>query len=281
MEQEFVDAAIDWNGKRSCFLLSFDCDFPEDAMALPAIAEDLKSHGIHASFACVGRWVEEFPDAHIAVLECGHELFNHSYSHPNLVNSANHFVSSRSDFNHRTWSELTPLQRRDEIRRCQDTVGETLSYEMRGFRIPHFGNAVSEGLHADLEEIGMSYSSSCLAPQCPRLGLPYYVSGVLEIPVTSCPKHPYASFDSWHALYAHNGWHRDDFIEVFEERVYTGIDHKLLTNIYLDPKDRKTLGFGQLFETIAALKRDCWYPTYSEFSDWFESQARKGACSYQ
>ena len=54
MLSQFDAAEIDWNGRRSCFLLSFDCDFPEDALALPVIAEMLSSRGLKASFRLRG-----------------------------------------------------------------------------------------------------------------------------------------------------------------------------------------------------------------------------------
>ena len=62
LERVFQGEAVDWNGRRSCLLLSFDCDFPEDALALPEIAQQLEKFPIKASFACVGRWVEAPPE---------------------------------------------------------------------------------------------------------------------------------------------------------------------------------------------------------------------------
>lgn len=270
LDQAFVRASVDWNGRRSCLLLSFDVDFPEDALALPEIVQALRKYPIKASFACVGRWVEDYPDAHRAVLEAGYELFNHSYSHPELVNSPQHFVSCRDDFNPRPWDQLNRTEQVEEIRRCQEVVQEILGCRMQGFRAPHFGNVRSADLHPILAELGMHYSSSLLATWGELFGVPFWRGDILEIPVTTCPRHPFTSFDSWHAFYARGGWHRDDFFELLRTRLERGIECRGLTNIYLDPKDRKRLDFERIFALAASLEAECWAPTYAEFAGWWQ-----------
>jgi polysaccharide deacetylase len=272
MEGAFASAVPDWNGRRSCLLLSFDCDFPEDALALPDIAAELARGGLRASFAAVGRWVEDYTDAHRAVVEAGHELFNHSYGHPELANSPRHFVSFRSDLNPRRWMELSATEQRNEIDRCQQVVDATLGVRMQGFRVPHFGNVDLAALHGMLDELGLAYSTSMLAPRGPHLGLPVHYGSVLEIPVTTCPRHPFASLDSWHAFHAKGGWHRHDFSRVLRQRLGRGIAKGLLTNIYLDPKDRQRLDFAELFGVLASYQGECWMPTYAEFTQWWNAR---------
>ena len=282
LDQAFVREAVDWNGRRSCLLLSFDCDFPEDALALPEIVRTLQKHPLKASFACVGRWVEEYPDAHRPILDAGYELFNHSYSHPELVNSPQHFVSCRDDFNPRPWDKLSQAERVEEIRRCQEVVQTVLGWRMRGFRAPHFGNVRSADLHPLLADLGMHYSTSLLATQGEEFGMPFWKEGILEIPVTTCPRHPFTSFDSWHAFYARGGWHRDDFFALLRTRLERCIECRGLTNIYLDPKDRERLDFERIFALVASLEAECWTPTYAEFAEWWqvskiEGEERRGA----
>jgi peptidoglycan-N-acetylglucosamine deacetylase len=277
MERAFAPVAGDWNGKRSCLLLSFDCDFPEDAQALPEIAAELGRHQLRGSFACVGRWVEDYPEAHAAVRDGGHELLNHSYSHPELVNSPRHFTSARSDFNAQKWGELSTAAQRREIQRCQQVVADKLGVVMEGFRVPHFGNADLAPLHGMLNELGLGYSTSMLAPRAPAYGLPLRYGAVLEIPVTTCPHHPFTSFDSWHAFYARGGWHRDNFGDLLRQRTERGITKGLLTNIYLDPKDRERLSFAELFATLASYQSECWMPTYAQFTQWWNA-GEQGAC---
>ncbi|MEW6750760.1 MAG: polysaccharide deacetylase family protein [Candidatus Latescibacterota bacterium] len=269
LDRAFEKAAIDWHGRRSCLLLSFDVDFPEDALALEPIARALAARGLQGSFACVGRWVEDYPEPHRALLEAGHEVFNHTYSHPELVSSPGHFVSRRADLNPRRWGELAPEEQEREVRRCQEVVDQRLGYRMRGFRVPHFGNAEPEGIYPALRALALEYSTSVLASRARDLGLPYAPKGLLEIPVTTCPRHPLASLDSWHAYYARGGWHRQDFFEVLQRRLERAVEKRALTNVYLDPKDCERLGFDRLFDLVAGMKLDCWTPTYAEFTAWW------------
>ena len=271
MDREFSRAEINWNGHPSCLLLSFDVDFPEDALALPGIVETMRDFSIKSSFACVGRWVEDYPDPHRVVLDGGHELFNHSYSHPELINSPQHFVSSRDDFNPRSWHALELEEKEAEIHRCQETVRAILNYRMEGFRVPHFGNVESGDLYPILEKTGLRYSTSQLAPRSDRFGLPIWKGSVLEIPVTTCPRHPFASFDSWHAFYARDGWHGEDFLELVKERLSGAVRFHGLTNIYLDPKDLNRFDFRGLLDFIGNLGASCWTPTYSDFTGWYRT----------
>jgi peptidoglycan-N-acetylglucosamine deacetylase len=272
IDRAFTDAATSWNGRRSCLLLSFDVDFPEDCDALPRVAERLTAHGLTASFACVGRWVEEFPDEHGAVLNSGHELVNHSYSHPELVNAPGRFVSRRSDLNERRWEDLSLAERQDEIGRCQQAVFDTLGVTMRGFRAPHFGNVDPMPLYPLLSAGGFVYSTSMLAPRGPHFGLPVVAQGVVEIPVTTCPRHPLSSLDTWHAFYARDGWHADDFGKLLEMQLRRAVHSTGITNIYLDPKDIERFDFDRFLEQARALGDDCWIATYGDFADWYRQQ---------
>ncbi len=44
----------------------------------------LKAHNVHITFFLTGKWVEENPDAAKAIAADGHEIANHSYSHPSF-----------------------------------------------------------------------------------------------------------------------------------------------------------------------------------------------------
>ncbi|MFC1525538.1 polysaccharide deacetylase family protein [Candidatus Latescibacterota bacterium] len=269
----FRESGLTWNGCRSCLLLSFDCDFPEDCQALPGVVAALGRHKLAASFACIGRWVQDYPDEHRAVTEAGHEVLNHTWSHPELVNAPGRFVSHRSDLNPREWPELSAEEQRQEVALCHEVVEKVLSYQMRGFRAPHFGKVSAEAVYPWLEELGLAYSSSVLATRGRRFGMPVWEGKILEIPVTTCPQHPHSSFDSWHAFYARGGWHRDDFAEVLVGRLEAAVEFGGLTNIYLDPKDVERLDLGRVLTWVAEAGDRCWAPTYSEFTDWYRGQA--------
>jgi hypothetical protein len=54
------------------------------------------------------------------------------------------------------------------------------------------------------------------------------------------------------------------------------VDTGVLTNIYLDPKDRERLDFPRLFSMMAVYQRECWMPTYSEFVEWWHGRSVAG-----
>ena len=274
--QVFARAQIDWAGRRSCLALSFDCDFPEDAQAIPRVVELLGRHGLVASFACVGRWVEDYPDAHRAALEGGHELVNHSWSHPDLVNSARHFVSARTDLNPRPWRALSLVEQLAEVSRCQDAVRACLGYSMTTFRVPHFGHADVRPLYPHLTALGLTCSSSVLAARARRLGLPGWEGALMEIPITSCPRHPYASMDSWHALYAGGGRHRQDFAGLVTSQLRRDDVTRGLTSLYLDPKDWERLDFDGLFRCLARNADGRWVTTLRQLAAWWACRSPVG-----
>jgi len=63
--------------------LTFD-DGP-DPMHTPRVLAALDRHQVKATFFMMGRNVERYPDIAREVLRRGHEIGNHSYSHPKLV----------------------------------------------------------------------------------------------------------------------------------------------------------------------------------------------------
>ncbi|WP_139364899.1 polysaccharide deacetylase family protein [Sutcliffiella halmapala] len=51
---------------------------------IPGMLETLKKHGVQATFFLEGRWVKENPSIAKMIVEAGHEVGNHSYTHPNM-----------------------------------------------------------------------------------------------------------------------------------------------------------------------------------------------------
>ena len=98
--------------------LTFD-DGPNDPYTFQLL-EIMQRRGVKATFFMIGKYVDQRPDIARAVSQAGHQVGNHTYSHPNLI-----FRSK--------W------QLRDEIARCeralQDAVGERHTKLMR----PPFG----------------------------------------------------------------------------------------------------------------------------------------------
>jgi hypothetical protein len=269
-ESSYSKNKIKWNGKRGCFLLSFDCDFPEDVFALPEIVNILVKNEIKGSFACVGRWVNDYPEEHKILVNNGFEIINHTYSHPDLVNSLK-FKSVRDDLNPRKWEELSIAEKEKEITLCNEVVLKKLNYKINGFRAPHFGLVKMLNIYPILKKHKFIYSSSKVSINSNPLGFPENIGSILEIPLTTCIKHPFAVFDTWHSFYARGGWHYKDFLNVFEELLVRCISNGLLINIYLDPKDIHIFDLNKMVEIINANKENIWIPTFSEFTFWFRS----------
>ncbi|WP_397536921.1 polysaccharide deacetylase family protein [Rummeliibacillus pycnus] len=73
--------------------LTFD-DGPSDTVT-PKVLKILKKHNIKATFFMVGSQVNANPKMAKQVQEAGHEIGNHTYSHPNLKNLTNAQIKSQ------------------------------------------------------------------------------------------------------------------------------------------------------------------------------------------
>ena len=70
---------------------------------LPEILATLKRHQVTASFFLEGNWVKNNPDLAKMIVSAGHEVGNHSYSHPNM-------------------QKLTASQTRDQMVRTNEVI---------------------------------------------------------------------------------------------------------------------------------------------------------------
>jgi len=172
--------------KTPAYSLSFDIDFKQDVFAVPKVLTILKKHKIKSSFACIGIWIEKYPEIHRRIVHEGHEIINHTYSHPN-----NDELSSK------VFAKLNKEQKRKEIIKCHETCKNLLNYEPIGFRCPHFGKLYSKKDSMILKEIGYKYSSSTISFLTPKFGAPYKNKGIWEFPLFTSQSHPATLFDSW------------------------------------------------------------------------------------
>ena len=51
---------------------------------IPDMLATLKKHQVYATFFLEGRWVKNNPDLAKMIVDAGHEVGNHSYSHPDM-----------------------------------------------------------------------------------------------------------------------------------------------------------------------------------------------------
>jgi peptidoglycan-N-acetylglucosamine deacetylase len=238
-----------WGDKKACVTLSFDCDYPEDVEDIPSVLKMLAQHKLKASFAAVGHWVEKYPRQHEMVLEQGHELMNHTWSHPD-----NEILNPGRKFRY-----ISTAEKLEEIELCHEYCRRHLGVEMKGLRIPHFKHLFSEDIYPLLKQSGYIYSSSTWLTNTTSRGLPFVgPEGIVEFPLATCPLHPFTVFDTWHSLNAtrlsHRIMHRgpEAYLRLFEELIDIGKKTGSYINIYMDPLDVKKIpGFRRMLELLS------------------------------
>ncbi len=102
-------------GVRRSITLTFD-DGPSPST--PRLLEYLASENIRATFFECGKNVERHPDIARAVLAAGHEVGNHTYSHPHLYLKSPGFINR-------------------EIAQAQDVIGAKLGHTATLLRAPY------------------------------------------------------------------------------------------------------------------------------------------------
>jgi len=249
---------FDWGDKKACVTLSFDCDFREDVEMTPKLLEILSQYSYKTSFACVGKWIEQFPDEHRMIVEHGHEIVNHTYSHPN-----NEALGNFKKFN-----ELSEADQEAEVVRFHEVCQEYLQYEPIGFRVPHFGALFTSRVYQILKKLHYAYSSSLVAAKAPTGSLPFRKqNGVIEFPVSPCPEHPFGILDTHHAYRKKHAWHRKPgtFYALFEELLEIGIQAHAHINLYFDPRDvMQHEDCFKIFELVSKKQDDVHVLTYAE-----------------
>lgn len=98
--------------------LTYD-DGPNDPYTL-RLLEVLARHGVRATFFLIGRFVKQRPDIVRELVQAGHVVGNHTFSHPNLI-----FASTR--------------QTRRELEQCEQALNDAVEEHSRLFRPPFGG----------------------------------------------------------------------------------------------------------------------------------------------
>ena len=98
--------------------LTYD-DGPNDPHTL-RLLEVLAKHNVHATFFLIGRFVQQRPDIVREVVNAGHIVGNHTWSHPNLI-----FASAR--------------QATTELKTCKQAITQAIGQHSSLFRPPFGG----------------------------------------------------------------------------------------------------------------------------------------------
>ncbi len=83
----------------------------------PQILDVLSQYGIHATFFAIGQNIEYYPEVAKRILSDGHEIGNHTFSHPNLNRTQKALLSK-------------------EMFECENTFKQILNYKSNLFRPP-------------------------------------------------------------------------------------------------------------------------------------------------
>lgn len=254
-----------WPGKSACLTLSFDCDHEADYRAMPELLDALAGEGLSASFACIAKWVELDPDSHLELIRRGHELVNHTYTHPS---------NSRFHPDER-FNEITPGARREEIEMADRIIRVRLNYRPSGFRTPHFGDSHTRDVYSVLAGIGYRYSSSRISIQCPGYGMPYRESdGIWEFPLSFDPAYPNTCFDTYNRFPRTDGpvpaEQENAFFGRIEKIIGMAMDTGSYVNLYFDPSDIGRLGrFRDFIRFLGSLKTRLWVAPYERIlNEW-------------
>ncbi len=105
-----------------------------DADDLPEILAALEQEQVKATFFLVGQWAEQFPEAAASIVQAGHEVGNHSYSHKDFAKAEDRTV-------------------REEILRCNDLVEKLTGVRPELVRAPS-GSYTSRTVEI-IEEMGL------------------------------------------------------------------------------------------------------------------------------
>ena len=66
-------------------VISLTYDAGNSADKTEEILNILKKHGIQTTMFLTGAWVDKYPELAKRIISDGHEIANHSYSHPDLT----------------------------------------------------------------------------------------------------------------------------------------------------------------------------------------------------
>ena len=96
------------------------------------ILETLNSNEVKITFFMVGDWIDENPEAVRKIYEAGHEIGNHSNSHPHVA-------------------KLTYEQNLEEIQKCSDKIKQITGEKPTLYRVP-YGEYNEQVISASFEE---------------------------------------------------------------------------------------------------------------------------------
>ncbi|MEA2531614.1 MAG: peptidoglycan-N-acetylglucosamine deacetylase [Thermomicrobiales bacterium] len=134
--------------------LTFDAG--DDRGYAEEILDTLRDFGVRASFGLTGHWAKENPDLVERMVDEGHMLFNHTYSHRSFTG----FSTSEGE------AVLSTEDRQQELLDTEEIVRDLTGYELAPYFRPPYGDYDAAVL-SEIAEIGYTIT---LMYNCDSLG---------------------------------------------------------------------------------------------------------------
>lgn len=81
--------------EKALVALTFNCAWEEND--IPQLLDLLERENIKATFFLVGQWIERYPDSVRQIVDAGHEIGNHSYSHVDFVGAGEEVIRQQME----------------------------------------------------------------------------------------------------------------------------------------------------------------------------------------
>lgn len=111
----------------------FTFDGGASNVSVQKILETAKKHSVKLTFFVTAKFVEQNPEPIKKIAQEGHEIFNHTYSHPHLT-------------------QLTDGQIREELKKCDDVVYNLTGKNTKPYFRPPYGDRDQRVLKIAQEE---------------------------------------------------------------------------------------------------------------------------------
>jgi len=117
-----------YGGSTSSGKIALTFDAGADRGMAGYILDVLADYGVHATFGMTGLWAQENPDLVARMVAEGHQLINHTWSHPSFTGGSS------------STTVLTRAGRVDQLDRAEAIVESTTGYQMAPYWRPPYGD---------------------------------------------------------------------------------------------------------------------------------------------